>query len=307
MGYDFRQRQTHPRYAANKKAWKEREVELEERLKRLKDAGEGGSWLSEFEEQVLSDEEKSTLTRELISAWLERRREEGPQASASFETEREAMLRAMTRPATEEFIAATNERDKHTLSSPDHDPYFRLNIWGMSAFAGRMDALGMLKNTRAGDRFPEPPEEVEDLVEGLDEAVYMARGGDIDLSNEADILKAIEEGCTKKAWLECYGPECDNPMPRPTKEQINLFVKYTQAHQNHLEAHDPSVPGIDAIKFSSNDGWIVTREECASAIAVWDSLPQEEKDQTVTSEGDYWLSWIEYIRDGAELNGFSVH
>lgn len=307
MGYDMVQRQTHPHYAANKKVWEERRAELQERLKRLKDAGEGGSWLSEFEEQVLSDKEKSALTRDLIDTWLKRRREEDSQASASYETEGEAMLRAMTRPATEKFIAAKSELNKHIFSSPDHDPYFRLNIWRMSAFTGKMDALGMLKDTRGDDRFPESPEEIEDVIEGLDEAVYMAMGGDIDMNNEADILKAIEEGCTRVVWLECYGPESDAPMPRPTEEQIDLFVKYKQAIQNHLEARDPSTPGIDAIKFSSNDGWVVTREECASAVAVWDSLPQEERDRVVASEGDYWLSWIEYLRGGAVLDGFSVH
>ena len=298
MGYDMYQVEQHPDYEAAKKAHNDRRAALDARIRELKKAKADGSQLSEFEETVLTEGEQQELIAERRKKWVE----ENVKNYSSFSERRAAMFRALERPATEEYISTLDELDKVVEEPIPHSDYFRLNIFGMSRYADRMRALGMLKELRAYEDWPPRPKKLKDEVQDvLDEAVSASP-----VSDKLDIRDTLQGGLDSEYWIKTFGPGSENPVPF-TKKDIDLFVAYSEQVQEHLSKHDASVPGIEEIKFSSNDGWWVTKEECASALAVWDGLSQEERDQTVVDMGDYWNAWIDYLRDGAAANGFTVH
>lgn len=73
-------------------------------------------------------------------------------------------------------------------------------------------------------------------------------------------------------------------------------------------------PGMAMHKFCSNDGWHVTKEECASAVAAWEEycddggpILDEEKELLYPVEDrSYWDEWITFLTYGATHDGFIV-
>jgi len=77
--------------------------------------------------------------------------------------------------------------------------------------------------------------------------------------------------------------------------------------------HPGDDPTIQTFKFSSNDGWYVTPDECRAAVAAWEAhqpegLPPDlADDHRSITETPYWGKWIEYLRRAADNDGFRVH
>lgn len=61
--------------------------------------------------------------------------------------------------------------------------------------------------------------------------------------------------------------------------------------------------GIAGYKLCSNDGWLVTPEECRSALAAWESS-ENKVNETLD---DYWFSWLRFIEGAIEAGGFRVY
>jgi hypothetical protein len=168
--------------------------------------------------------------------------------------------------------------------------YFRLNIWGMGEYCRLMDAFGMATDHGAAH----PPWPEMDAY-GIDDAAYEAVAYPEDAAEDAP------------------------PLDDLTRAAAERFV----AAQNavliwHEEGSPPVIPGH---KFSSNDGWIVTPDECTAAISAWKGecaeagAGDEELGRKVLIDamdenkmgGDYWLKWVAYIELAAQYGGFEVH
>lgn len=79
-------------------------------------------------------------------------------------------------------------------------------------------------------------------------------------------------------------------------EQIEEFHAATHAF---LKATYSETPGIAVYKLcGTNDGWWVTKAECASALAIWEQNGRPEVD-------DYGDT-IPFLRAGADHEGFRV-
>lgn len=63
--------------------------------------------------------------------------------------------------------------------------------------------------------------------------------------------------------------------------------------------------GIAGYKLCSNDGWLVTPEECTAAVRAW----REHEDEMRENEDleDYWFSWVGFIEGAIDTGGFRVY
>jgi hypothetical protein len=132
--------------------------------------------------------------------------------------------------------------------------------------------------------------------------------------------------------------EHDGQLEQEDDKGSPEYAAYQAAVDRWL-AYDPAAPGIAYRKLISNDGFQVTPEECASALAVWDALDtlarvavrervrlDEETEygpnptgteQGATAgvgrDGSYvpdpesvWDSWIDWLRRAQDAGGFWV-
>lgn len=86
-----------------------------------------------------------------------------------------------------------------------------------------------------------------------------------------------------------------------TAEGQAYLERVESARSTHGETR---TPGIPSHKFTSNDGWHVTREECEQALAAYD--------QAVTAGGadhpKYLMDDVlPFLRCAAQHDGFEVH
>jgi hypothetical protein len=80
-------------------------------------------------------------------------------------------------------------------------------------------------------------------------------------------------------------------------------VEYRAALITHLRSTGDERPGIPLDKFCSNDGWWVTKAECASALKLWEANGRPEVDRF----GDrVFNDTIPFLRAGADHEGFRV-
>lgn len=84
--------------------------------------------------------------------------------------------------------------------------------------------------------------------------------------------------------------------------------QHTIACKPLLTRHEGDNPTIPYHKLVSNDGWYVTPDECAAALAVYNSIKDDQRDRIAEETGDidYWDQWIEYLKRAAEHEGFRV-
>ena len=76
-------------------------------------------------------------------------------------------------------------------------------------------------------------------------------------------------------------------------------------------------PGIPWWKFSSNDGWHVTEEECREALALYHAfiaingpelpIPQEELDDPDQGMNKFFAEWLVFIHHASTRGGFRVY
>lgn len=93
----------------------------------------------------------------------------------------------------------------------------------------------------------------------------------------------------------------------------------TEAQQKWIDAckekrrWSPSEPGLPAHKFGSNDGWIVTPEDCRSALDEYEQARDEKPDlvkkireEWVIDGENYFDSWIAFLTRAIDHGGFEV-
>jgi len=87
-------------------------------------------------------------------------------------------------------------------------------------------------------------------------------------------------------------------------EDRNSYPEYREALEAFLSAKG-SGTGIGAWKFTSNDGWIVTPEECVEALDSYaGAMFPDPFDDDAANE--YWHKWIKYLTDAIGRDGFRV-
>lgn len=152
--------------------------------------------------------------------------------------------------------------------------YFRLNIWGMQVARGVMDQRGMLHRM---DPVPNQPRLPGGHFGNEDPWEYVSRHTDDDLVANADAPPDV------KTW-------CKN-------------------NRAFLMARDKSATGMAVHKFCSNDGWIVTVDECISALAAWEVTVAEGQPapRHEGNEIEWWSEWIAYLELAVEHGGFRVY
>lgn len=256
--------------------------------------GQEGSWFTP-EEEALPEEERQALGK-AKHAEMDRLTQEG----VDFWT---ARRRVYSIPPSEEYEAAQARVEAASEARYDADKsYFRLNIWGMSEARERLWELGMLKEDfyewGNSSVWPDRPTLLEDdhdndvLVELIDDELRNAE--DRRAFAQTDEFKDV-----LRKSIDQYG----NGIAYPTDEQVEKVLAYQEAGDDVLAKHDNTVPGIAIHKFGSNDGWLVTPEECRSAVYIWDQHPENEREKVP----EYVAKFVEWIRLAAGRGGFRVY
>lgn len=101
-------------------------------------------------------------------------------------------------------------------------------------------------------------------------------------------------------------PSWDNSLPEDEADK-----KYTLEMEKTTEPHgNEPFPTIPSHKFSSNDQWIVTKEECQEALKRYEDHNASHVDMWVRYVGcspvEYWQKWIDFLRLAAKHEGFRV-
>lgn len=166
------------------------------------------------------------------------------------------------------------------LLEAENGSYFRLSVWGMSCYVDIMCRLGMVY----GSESPNWPD-------------YPTFG---DERRDEQFVEATE-------YVEGNTTQLDASIPTDIRDAAHAYVEHaTRIRRDHPTGGNT----IPIHKFGSNDGWIVTPEEIAAALAVYDAHPDRN---TILAEGfdedglDYWNRWISYLRLAADHHGFAVH
>ena len=173
--------------------------------------------------------------------------------------------------------------------------YYRLNIWGMGRCRGFMWERGMVHEEGNEPRTWPVPE---------------AYG----LEHWPDDEQYDDEGNPIGPWPE------DSPEARFNRDKDAVL------------AYSPGVPGIPLWKLGSNDGWLVTEEDCRGALQklrewakdvlvaldldptdddaveqVMLAKPTDRGDDGKTYEIEWWPSWVEFLRNASVNGGFRTH
>jgi hypothetical protein len=177
------------------------------------------------------------------------------------------------------------------LYEEDDPAYFRLNIWGMGFMRAWMSKLGMLNEACSPPVFP-------------DAESFGVREEEIAGAEYSGPDEIVDE------WGEKHSPE---------------WIEYQEATTRVKDSPPDTGFGIAWYKLGSNDGWLVTPQECNEAIEAFnaalpitetvedpyagtlpsadDKLSAEEK-----LENDLALlhSWIKWLERSSRSVGFRV-
>jgi hypothetical protein len=114
-------------------------------------------------------------------------------------------------------------------------------------------------------------------------------------------------------WTDCGEfPSCPSPYEThvgydENDQQLGLTdegKRYLEAVEQHLVAHVGDQPVIPSHKFTTNDGWHVTKDECTAALAAYDAAMAAGKPHP---EDWFRSDLIPFLRLAAEFDGFEVH
>lgn len=110
-------------------------------------------------------------------------------------------------------------------------------------------------------------------------------------------------------------------LPHPQREDFDSEEKYEAAcsewDEKYEELCDPvrelhpeGGDGIPSHKLGSNDGWHVTEEECAAAVAA--ARASELPAPTVIENGlevavSWWPEWVDFLDRASKRGGFRVY
>jgi hypothetical protein len=176
--------------------------------------------------------------------------------------------------AQDAVMAASRAQDEAEQS------YFRLNIFGMSAWADLMYELGMIFDDGEHPAWP----------------------------------KAEDFGITDEDVEAVEYPEFFTTPPALTDAQRTAAQKYLTELDRILAWHGKETPGIPAHKFGSNDGWIVLPAECQAALAIYvaklEEIGQDAMRNLVENKigrPGRWAQWLAYLNGAITHDGFEVH
>lgn len=229
-------------------------------------------YLAEPDDTVAPDPQELADARNKFYAFLTKRSEVAEDLEAVEALERECK--------------ADNDRYEELARQDDRSRgYFRLNIWGMGEARTIMDQLGMLEVSYEYDGFPEPEAFGIDTEGGTSWDEYW------DYTEDVDAL--------------------DDPNEVFDDEVPSNVIAYFTAHAEHLRWHPEEVTGICIHKLGSNDGWLVTPEECEAAVAQYELAMERAHDrataEAILAEKAPWFGeWVEYLRTASQRGGFRV-
>ncbi|MDC0720276.1 hypothetical protein [Nannocystis bainbridge] len=159
--------------------------------------------------------------------------------------------------------------------------YYRFNVRGMATTVG---ALEWADAIHYGEAAPIPELELGELDEERVLAAFAALRGE------------AAEG------------------PAPTEAELAAARAYLQAHEAAVESSSLKDGRVGAFKFQSNDGWLVTPEECAVLarklrehveVIAQDYFPDAG---VAREDGRKWiLGFARYNEIAAEHGGYRVH
>lgn len=163
--------------------------------------------------------------------------------------------------AQAEVMRLSDEQDKARRS------YFRLNVWGMARYRDVMEAVGM-GFWAEHPAWPDAEEFGFTTREHGWAAQEVMREGNGDLAYDHGY-----EGVTV------------------TEDDLEKAKRWQAAVDNVRSAHPAEIPGIPLVKFTSNDGWVVTPAECRSALELFGRFiaagyamdPRKEHDLALSS------------------------
>lgn len=140
--------------------------------------------------------------------------------------------------------------------------YFRLNIWGMQRAREIMSRVGMIHNVG----YEQLPPYIE---------------------CSCDVVR--------------HDSERDDIQCRLCELYENDKTAYFEAQPHYVWAPDDQV-GIPRWKLGSNDPWLITSDECRSAVEIWESIAEPMRAQIV-SETPWFSDWIDYLSRAIEREG----
>lgn len=128
-------------------------------------------------------------------------------------------------------------------------------------------------------------------------------------------LGAACDGYEEPAWPQA--PEGYHAWTEDRSMSISAEILATHhAHEVDLHAHlrwsPPGAMGVPIHKTAgTNDGWIVTADECRAAVEAIARLDPAFVEMVLNDHhvGDraYWVSWLQWIADAISHGGFEVH
>lgn len=162
--------------------------------------------------------------------------------------------------------------------------YFRRNIWGMGTTRDIMDAfeMGHWRDERV--KYPSALNNLSDEdCDSVRELVDAKIAGDVGVLNANGDARIASLAELKLSWLA--GTEAGK--------------------------------GLAMHKLCSNDGWWVTPEECAAAVAAYERVPEATREKVYAAhdseeEGpavyrEWFEKWVDFLRRGAAGQGFRVY
>ncbi|WAS99198.1 hypothetical protein [Nannocystis punicea] len=159
--------------------------------------------------------------------------------------------------------------------------YYRFNMWGMRMTVGALEWADAI-------HYGPAPEIPELELDGLDEDRVFAA-------------------------LEAVRGEAPEDAPAPSAAELAAARAYLQAHEAAVSASSLQNGRAGAFKFQSNDGWLVTPEECAALagklrqhadLIARDYFPDADVSR---EDGHKWiLGFARYNEIAAEHGGYRV-
>lgn len=183
-----------------------------------------------------------------------------------------------------------------------------------------MDAM------RAGKRdWDDLPANASPRYREAQEAVTASYNAMIDVERSYFRFNIFGMRCIRDAMLSlgaAYGSDGPEWPHAPEEyweleeeDQRTKFPELYAARDAALRwSRNAGAAGIPLHKLGSNDGWIVTPEECTAAVSAVRGHGRTETAQAliaagIDSEGwlERWNAWIQWIEDAADHDGFEVH
>lgn len=126
-----------------------------------------------------------------------------------------------------------------------------------------------------------------------------------------------ERGMVYTSSSEGEWPEYIEPIKRDTDDDAAWYARIDAYDEDYkarclpmVSAHPAGGDTIPSHKFSSNDGWLVTEDECKAAVtsnALFAPPTYKDKKTKETKPVAWWPEWIAFLERASTRGGFRVH